>query len=201
MEDDLLKDWEKFKLTDDENKVIGVNGEIEDVDESKEQLRLVLVGKLWTVKTFNVEAMKRTLLGIWRLDDNVAIKMVDTNLFVFQFFSEPDKNRIIEGSLWFFDGKLLVLKDIQGGEQPSEVVFDKSPMWIRLLDVPFNRRNSSTMYDIGESLGGFLEFDDSDPLGWSEFMRLKIIVDVRKPLRRGVFIATGNSQSKWIDIK
>uniref|UniRef100_A0A803MBU7 Reverse transcriptase zinc-binding domain-containing protein n=1 Tax=Chenopodium quinoa TaxID=63459 RepID=A0A803MBU7_CHEQI len=57
------------------------------------------------------------------------------------------------------------------------------------------------MYDIGESLGGFMEFDDSDPLGWCEFMRLKVMIDVRKPLRRGVFIACGGPKSKWVDIK
>lgn len=32
--------------------VIGGNGEIEDGEESKDQLRLALVGKLWTVRTF-----------------------------------------------------------------------------------------------------------------------------------------------------
>uniref|UniRef100_A0A803MNY5 Zinc knuckle CX2CX4HX4C domain-containing protein n=1 Tax=Chenopodium quinoa TaxID=63459 RepID=A0A803MNY5_CHEQI len=74
-------------------------------------------------------------------------------------------------------------------------------MCIRLMDLPFNKRNPSVLYDIGESLGGFLKLDDSDPLGWSEFLRIKIMVDVRKPLRKGVFIATGESRSKWIGIK
>lgn len=71
---------------------------------------------LWTVKSFSVEAMKRTLTAIWRLQDNLVINSVDTNLFVFQFFKEEDKKRMIDGSSWFFDGKLLVLKEIKGGE-------------------------------------------------------------------------------------
>uniref|UniRef100_A0A803L340 CCHC-type domain-containing protein n=1 Tax=Chenopodium quinoa TaxID=63459 RepID=A0A803L340_CHEQI len=57
------------------------------------------------------------------------------------------------------------------------------------------------MYDVGEYLGRFLEFDDDDPLGWTEFVRMKIWVDIRKPLRRGVLLATGPSSSKWIDMK
>lgn len=49
--------------------------------------------------------------------------------------------------------------------------FTHSPFWIRLYDVPFGRCNASFAFDIGESLGGFLEYDDADALGWEEFMR------------------------------
>uniref|UniRef100_A0A803NE34 CCHC-type domain-containing protein n=1 Tax=Chenopodium quinoa TaxID=63459 RepID=A0A803NE34_CHEQI len=73
---------------------------------------------------------------------------------------------------------------------------------IRTLDVPFGLRNSSFAYDPGESLGGFLEHDDDDdPLGWGEFMRVKILHDINKPLRRGIKIDAGNSSEKWIGSK
>ncbi|KNA02739.1 hypothetical protein SOVF_215750, partial [Spinacia oleracea] len=87
---------------------------------------------------------------------------------------------------------------------PSEVVFSKSPFWVRLLDVPFGRRNPSFAYDIGEDLGGFIEFDDSDPLGWEAFMRIKVLVDIDKPLRRVVKVASGgrgDKGEKWIGLK
>uniref|UniRef100_A0A803L0T6 CCHC-type domain-containing protein n=1 Tax=Chenopodium quinoa TaxID=63459 RepID=A0A803L0T6_CHEQI len=32
-------------------------------------------------------------------------------------------------------------------------------------------------------------------------MRIKVKVDIRKPLRRGLFISTGGSKPKWIVIK
>uniref|UniRef100_A0A803MH91 DUF4283 domain-containing protein n=1 Tax=Chenopodium quinoa TaxID=63459 RepID=A0A803MH91_CHEQI len=149
---------------------------------------------------FSVEAMKRTLSSIWRLSDEIAINAVDTNLFVFQCFKKEDKERIMEGRPWFFYGKLLLLKEIQGGEQPSEIEFHTSPMRVRLYDVHFNKRCSSFLYDIGESLGGFVELDESNPLGWGEFVRMKFEIDVRKPLRRGIFVAGGGSKSKWVDI-
>uniref|UniRef100_A0A803MV91 CCHC-type domain-containing protein n=1 Tax=Chenopodium quinoa TaxID=63459 RepID=A0A803MV91_CHEQI len=74
-------------------------------------------------------------------------------------------------------------------------------MWVRLLDVSFNKRYVSVMYDVGEFLGGFMEMDDSDPLGWGENMRIKVLIDINKPLRRGLFLAMGNNQSRCIDIK
>ncbi|KNA19102.1 hypothetical protein SOVF_064640 [Spinacia oleracea] len=145
--------------------------------------------------------MKRTLTGVWRAKENVAIRMVESNLFVFQFFCEADKNRVIEGSPWFFDNKLVASKEIMGDEQPSEVVFKNTPFWIQLEDVPFNRRNQSVAYDVGEYMGGFLEYDDSDPLGWEAEMRIKVLLDMEKPLRRGVKIATGKGSFKWVGIK
>lgn len=67
--------------------------------------------------------------------------------------------------------------------------------------MPFGKRNASFAYDIGECLGGFIEYDESDPLGWDQFMRIKVLLEIDKPLRRGLKIATGPSTTKWIDIK
>uniref|UniRef100_A0A803MQQ5 DUF4283 domain-containing protein n=1 Tax=Chenopodium quinoa TaxID=63459 RepID=A0A803MQQ5_CHEQI len=145
--------------------------------------------------------MKRTLTNVWRLQDKIAIKTTDTNLFAFQFTSVEDKEKIVERSPWFFDDKLLVLKDITGDEQPSTIEFTHTPMWIRLIDVPFNKRNAKVMKEIGDYIGGFVVFDDSGPLGWGEFMRIKVNIDLAKPLHRGLFLATGSSSSKWVPIK
>uniref|UniRef100_A0A803MME0 CCHC-type domain-containing protein n=1 Tax=Chenopodium quinoa TaxID=63459 RepID=A0A803MME0_CHEQI len=201
MADELIKEWEKLQLTIDENTVVGEELILNDDDFSKDQLRLALIGKLCTVKPFNIEEMKRTLMKVWRLNDNMVVRMLDTNFFVFQFFNDADKKRVMDGMPWFFDGKVLLLQEIQGEVQPSEVDFECTPMWIRLFDVPFNRRNPQAIKSIGESLGGFIELDDNGPLGWGEFVRHKVMVNVKKPLRRGMFLATGESKPRWIDIK
>uniref|UniRef100_A0A803MCJ0 CCHC-type domain-containing protein n=1 Tax=Chenopodium quinoa TaxID=63459 RepID=A0A803MCJ0_CHEQI len=201
MDSEFLKEWEKFSLTEEENAIVGVEDGGNVKGDAVDQIRLAIVGKLCTVKPFNVEAMKRTLTSVWRLNDNIAIRTIESNLFVFQFFDVADKERILASCSWFFDEKLLLVKEMLGGEQPLEVEFLSSPMWVRLLDVPFNKRNSSVMYDIGEALESFLEFDDSNPLGWGEYMRIKVMTNVRKPLRRGVFIATEGKEVKWIDVK
>uniref|UniRef100_A0A803KRS5 DUF4283 domain-containing protein n=1 Tax=Chenopodium quinoa TaxID=63459 RepID=A0A803KRS5_CHEQI len=201
MAEDLLSDFEKIKLNEEESKVIGDQSvELED-EGTKNQIALSMVGKLLTSKPFNAEAMKRTLKSVWRLHDKVVIKTVEMNLFVFQFFREKDKEKVLDGCPWFFDGKLLVLKEVNGEEQPSEVTFNHTPLWIRLLDVPFSKRNRKTLTEIGDFLGTFLETDDTEPLGWGEFMRVKVMIDIEKPLRRGLFLAVGAATSKWVPIK
>lgn len=201
MAEELIHNWDKLRLTEEEEVVIGGDFEDEDDEDSKTQISLILMGKVLTNKPFNVEAMKRILTGLWRAKENIIIRMVESNLFVFQFFCENDKERVMEGSPWFFGKKLVVLKEIKGDEQPSEVVFTNTPFWVQLEDVPFNRRNMSVAYEVGEYMGGFLKYDDSDPLGWEAEMRIKVMLEIDKPLRRGVKISTGRTTSKWVGVK
>lgn len=102
MAETLLDDWEKFKLTEDESRVVGVDCEGVDDDDQKIQLSLTLVGKLLTGKPYNFEALKRTLTSIWSVKEGVAIRAVDTNLFMFQFFSSGDKERVVAGCQWTY---------------------------------------------------------------------------------------------------
>lgn len=181
--------------------VIGDNTDGESSTAIKNQIYLSLVGKLFTVKSFNAEAMKKTLVSFWSLKKNVVVRMVEINLFVFQFFCETDKIRVLNGCPWSFDGKILLLKELKGEEQPSEVNFTHSPFWVRLLDVPFGKQNVNFASTIGERLGGFLEFDDSDPVGWEVFTRVKVNLDIEKPLPRGIKVRVGKNCTKWVGFK
>lgn len=123
MADLLLEEWEKFNLTEEESRVIGGDYEGVDDEDSKVQISLMVVGKLLTGKPFNFDALKRTLTSIWSLKEGVAARLVDTNLFVFQFFCGTDKERVLAGCPWTFKEQVLLLKEISGDEQPSEVGF------------------------------------------------------------------------------
>uniref|UniRef100_A0A803LW54 Zinc knuckle CX2CX4HX4C domain-containing protein n=1 Tax=Chenopodium quinoa TaxID=63459 RepID=A0A803LW54_CHEQI len=50
-------------------------------------------------------------------------------------------------------------------------------------------------------IGGFVEADESDPLGCNDCLRIKVLVDVNKPLRRGLFLAMGQNKPRWVDVK
>uniref|UniRef100_A0A803N338 CCHC-type domain-containing protein n=1 Tax=Chenopodium quinoa TaxID=63459 RepID=A0A803N338_CHEQI len=201
MEDQLVKAWDNLKLTDEENLVLEGSNSMVDANEPDNRIALCLVGKLLTKKTFNAEAMKRVLKNLWRIDDNVAIRSVDTNLFVFQFFKTEDREKVLDGRPWGFDNQNLLLKEICADEQPSDVCFDTCPFWIRLLDVPFGKRTSRFAREVGDCIGECLEVDESDPIGWEEYMRVKVLVNITKPLRRGLKVAMESGVTKWIGLK
>ncbi|KAK1396321.1 hypothetical protein POM88_006184 [Heracleum sosnowskyi] len=197
----LINNWEKLKLTEAEEVVYGIGSETEMDVCLNNQIPLSLVWKLLTVEPFNVEAMKNTLLSIWRLQESDVIRMVETNLFVFQFFCEANKKRVMEGCPWSVADQILLLKGINNNEQPSEITFTTTPFWIRLLYVPFGKRNYSFAHDIGVVLGGFLKYDDSGPIEWEEFMRINVLLEIDKPLPRGIEIKLSPTLTKWFGFK
>ncbi|KAL2904606.1 Gag polyprotein [Bienertia sinuspersici] len=200
MAKDLAKELEKFHLTKNDNVVVGDDlQEGEDVNSNK-KVELMMIGQIFTTRPFNIEAMKRMLRSIWRLKEGVAVRMVETNLFVFQFSSLGDKEFVINGMPWFFDNQLLLLKEVRGDEQLSKVIFRQTSVWVRVYDLPFVKRNANFASCIGENMGGFVEVDESDPLGLDNFLRIKVMIDVGEPLRRGMKISTSTSGSKWVDI-
>ncbi|KAL2903571.1 Endogenous retrovirus group K member 8 Gag polyprotein [Bienertia sinuspersici] len=50
-------------------------------------------------------------------------------------------------------------------------------------------------------MGGFVEYDESDPLGLDNFIKMKLLIDIDKPHRRGLRISINPTTSKWVDIK
>lgn len=56
---------------------------------------------------------------------------------------------------------------------------------------------------LGEAVGRFLEVDcDQDNFCWGDSLRIKILVDISKPLHKGIWIDPGGNQGNtWIQIK
>lgn len=190
----LLLNW---KMADDlERKLNGMTLTIEceeaDDETIAEQLMLCLVGKLLTLNPFSIEAMKNTMKIAWRLGKGVVIQEIENKMFMFQFFSMSDKMKVLEEGPWFFDGAPLLFKEIEEGIQPSEIIFDTIRMWVKVEDVPLNKRTKSMVVSLASSMGKFVEFDDSGPIGWSKYMRFRVDLKLDKPFRRMTRIGTSN---------
>lgn len=157
-------------------------GGTEDVD-IKEKLALLLVGRLVTDRSFNIEAFKRTMTKVWAPTNNLVIRVIGPNLFAFQFFHWRDKEIVLNGRPWCFENHLLILKEVEGDEQPEHVSLTHSPFWIRVCKLPFNCRSNNDIKAITAGLGEFMEIED-DVLGLDRFRRIRLMIDVSKPLRR-----------------
>ncbi|XP_050207905.1 uncharacterized protein LOC126657281 [Mercurialis annua] len=168
--------------------------------EAKVRTLYCLSGKLLTTKTINVEAMRRTFNSIWKLNKGFGLKQWPNNIFVFQFYSTRDKDRVIMGSPWTFDNNLLVLKDVDGilnsslisdvdvTASPADMIFNIVPFWIRILNVPIGRMTKGMANILGQKLGPIIDIDEERLGGWSRFMRIRIEININNPLKRGIMI-------------
>ncbi|XP_010678228.1 uncharacterized protein LOC104893789 [Beta vulgaris subsp. vulgaris] len=198
MADDLAAKSSKLNIEEDENTVIDLGSDDNRILDAKTSL--MLVGKIVSERTVNLEALRRTMNQIWALNRSMIVRSIGVNLFVFQFFHWKDKEKILAGRPWCFDEKLLLLEEVRGNEQPSQVVIVSSPFWVWIYNLPFNYRSKTEVSAIAGSLGLVLNID-LDDLGLEKFCRVKVLLNVYKPLRRKQKIRRKDGKVSSIEYK
>ncbi|MBA0624394.1 hypothetical protein Godav_009763, partial [Gossypium davidsonii] len=87
------------------------------------------------------------------------------SLFLISFDSEDDLELVLEGRHWLFRRQLIIFDRLLGPTDQKQIRLD-------------------LMHVIGSTFGGVIR---SEVKG--DFFRLRVQLDVRKPLRRGIFIS------------
>ncbi|CAL9002135.1 unnamed protein product [Prunus brigantina] len=183
--DEVINSLEKsLILTEDESDAIQVGqNDIEDVGE---RLKTSLVGKVLTTNAFNREAFKQTMVKIWSTAREVVVKDIGETLFLFIFATEADRQKVLRGGPWNFDKALVLLETPDGSVAPSKMILNYADFWVQVHNVPLSCMSTNMGRQIGNSFGRCLdvmEGMDGECLG--KFLRIRVSVDVSKPLRRG----------------
>ena len=123
------------------------------------------------------------------------------NIWLFEFADQVDKRRVMKGRPWSFDRQILVLNEFDGSTPPSKLVFYHSPFWIQAHDMPLICMNKNVSTKIDTSLGELIEVDVAgDGLGWGSYLRLRVNIDITKPLERGRALNL-DGKSSWVEFK
>ncbi|XP_021761808.1 uncharacterized protein LOC110726645 [Chenopodium quinoa] len=181
MADEIVSRYANLHLDEEEGGVVDLG--VVESEQLTEKFNLMLIGRLVTNRPYNVEAFKSTMIKVWTLSNKLIIRTLSPNLYVFQFFHWRDKEKVLTGRPWCFDNMLLVLKEIEGGEQPEQVSLFHSPFWVRLRNLPFNCRSDNDVRELVINLGDLMEIE-KDVLGLDRFRRVRVMINVPKPLRR-----------------
>jgi hypothetical protein len=157
-----------------------------EVDEDRARGGLFLVGKVWMGRKVNKEAFKTVLSRIWRILNGVIFKVLDDNIWLFEFEDIDDMRRVLDGRPWLFDGQMLVLNEFDGITPSSQIAFNRSPLWVQIQDMPLLCMTKGIGMKIGESMGHLLEIDLAcDGAGWGRCLRIQVEIDLTKPLEWG----------------
>jgi hypothetical protein len=177
--------WKHIEIPAEE--IIGVTEEDEEQMEEEVYGRS-LVGKLWTDNNYNVRAFKQTIVDFWRLKSPVETQELGKNLYLFRFSAKRDLEIVLKNGPWSFDRNILVLKRINGIEQPSEMELNSMSFWTRIYDLPLKLRSESMAKKLSNVMGIFEEADTKDCHRMGRFLRAKVTIDLTKPLKRGTII-------------
>nr|POE98560.1 hypothetical protein CFP56_46468 [Quercus suber] len=179
--------WKHFKLSDEEKGVMKVDSQV--VAASKQQAQFSILFKLQTSRDFNKEAFKATCRNLWRGSQGVTIKEVGQNLFMGIFGSEEQLEIILSKSPWTFEKKLILMKRFSGDIYPMSVTFQSSPFWIRVFNIPIKSMTKEVGDRIATEVGEPIAVDaPKSGLAWGPFLRIRVNIDITKPLMRGKMI-------------
>lgn len=81
----------------------------------------------------------------------------------------------------------------------SKHVLTEAPFWIWIHDLPFMGRNTYMGKEIGNLLGQTLEVDlDEGEVEWEEFLRLRVTLDISRPLIQKKQINIEDLEPIWV---
>ncbi|CAO2148944.1 unnamed protein product [Urochloa humidicola] len=150
------------------------------------------VGKVFAEKLVNADGLAQALGRIWCPIKGVGCKDMGENQFFFSFHQHSGKRRALEDGPWMFGKDLVLMVDYDETKTIEELEFAYIPIWVRATKMPFGLMNKATGEAIGGELGEFMEMDkEEDDTAVGRFLRIKVRLDIRKPLMRGVTLFVG----------
>lgn len=116
------------------------------------------------------------------------------------FETQRDRDRVRDGAPWHVSKNAVILEEFVPWMLPSELKFDKLQLWARVINLPFHLRTDAWGEAIAKQIDKNTSMIHIDPMGG--FLRARVTVDVRKPLRRWILIDSELRKSRdWFDIQ
>uniref|UniRef100_A0A803PJK4 Reverse transcriptase domain-containing protein n=1 Tax=Cannabis sativa TaxID=3483 RepID=A0A803PJK4_CANSA len=104
--------------------------------------------------------------------------------------TQCDLLRILSKEPWHFQNQHLVLCLPSVLQNASLESFTITPFWIQVYRLPFLRKSEDLTRNIGGLIGNYIDVhEDSLNEGWGPFLRIRVEIDVSKPLLRGQMVA------------
>lgn len=143
-----------------------VEWEVDEEEEDDARVTPGIDGRVWTDWNVNSNALIATMRRIWNPRYGVEANPIDKNVFFFQFYHWRDKEHILEAQPWHFDRHALILSEIQGNMQPSDILLHSIPFWVRVYNLPFyERMNIENARKVRNKVGRFIDVDLTNMVG------------------------------------
>jgi hypothetical protein len=183
----------RLRLTANEAKAVIVDDmdDLELVDPDR-----AFVGKVLAPNVLHIQTISAAMRPAWGNPKGLNLNPAGDNLFVAEFGSKMDRDRIMEGSPWTIGRHAVLMKKYDSDVLPKDVVFDRLAIWARILALPNRMMTAERGMIIAEPIG-LVKKVESDALGrcWGGYMRLRVEISVKEPLMRVVTLFSSRLQT------
>jgi hypothetical protein len=151
------------------------------------------VGKVLSDRPARVDAIISNLGRIWCPFKGLECKDMGMNRFLFAFREAAGKKKALFDGPWTINKKLLVMEDFNPSKTLEEYEFKYIPIWVRAYGIPLGLMDKETGELLGDAIGEFLCVDvDDNGQAAGEYLRIKVKIDITKPLMRGTTLYLEN---------
>ena len=124
------------------------------------------------------------------------------NILQFKFSSKYQLEWVEKCGPWSFDNNLILLCRWKKGLTSTNISFTYSPFWVQIWGLPFKHMSQEVGKDIGSKIGRFIEVHKrSWQSDQAKFMRVRVDLEIDKPLRRGAYITSSDGEHLWLSFK
>ncbi|KAF4386358.1 hypothetical protein F8388_019985 [Cannabis sativa] len=129
-------------------------------------------------------------------------KEIEGGIIQFTFAKREDAMNVLARHPWFVCGALIVIMPWPAWLTPTEIRFDKTPLWVKIESIPsfyWNRSNLKEMASRASPVHE-LPLGIEDAIGMST-LRFRATIDLNKPIFSGFFLRRQNLKDLWIQYK
>lgn len=198
---DLLR---KLNLTENEEAVLDFSDEEEDG--ATPVVEWAVVGKVLSPSAVHVNTIRAAMRPAWGNPFGLKVRAIGekgANLFVAEFGSKMDMERILAGAPWMVGRHAVILQGYDERLSASEIVFDKMEIWARIMNLPLGWMNQHKGNRAISLIGTVIKLDvDADAKASGAFLRARVAIEIDKPLRRGVLLRMSRlEEPKWFAVQ
>ena len=187
--------WAHFSLTEEEEGGAKVP---KDAEESVYRL----AGRFYTKRVLNVDAVARTFKPLWRTTGELKIRDIGEHILLFEFEDALDLERVMEFEPWSYDKHLVAFERVLDIESMPFLDFSRATFWVQIHNIPKRSLKVEVGELIGKSISRVIQVADPEDNGTgSEFLRVRINIDISKPLLRYSKLRSKGKQVGWVGLK
>uniref|UniRef100_A0A2N9J7Z2 Reverse transcriptase domain-containing protein n=1 Tax=Fagus sylvatica TaxID=28930 RepID=A0A2N9J7Z2_FAGSY len=161
-----------------------------------------LAAKFFTRRNINVEAVARTFKPLWQTKNSFYLQDVGDNIVLIEFEERSDLERVLLGEPWSYDKYLIAFQRVREGTAVEELPFNKVDFWVQLHNLPILCMKKAVAEQLGRSIGEVVRTQVHDEeSGSGRYMRIRVRVDISRPLCRGRRIGLTNGGEGWVSFR
>lgn len=156
----------------------------EDLEELEKDAEFMALARVHTARKFSHGAFYNTMRSAWNLAQQVEFRAIEDNLFSVQIACLADWERVMQEGPWIFRDCPVLLAPYDGWSKTKDVELNTYQVWVRVMGLKEKMRNANIARQLAKRAGDVERVDERSVKGQGGGIRVRITLDVRKPLTR-----------------